>query len=836
MGHHARGIRNRNGHALANFCLTYHLFATNTGFRKRATHKTTWCQRRTDYHVFNQIDYILCQQNCRRFCMDAQSWGGTTTASDHKLVTADFVLTQARRLRFPRRPEAAQSLHIARDRLTYDDAIQDKYTTALKAAIRPTNETPVAQQWNSLMDLIHDTAEATIGVNTAPTRSKRYDDPVLAALSERQRALQICIYHDRQASTWTLRQERNAIMHQIQLRCRDLANRALDEQIKFIESLSPTALMFEAVRAINRTRVQPLLLHDATGKYILHELTANNLVRSHFQEQLSTPTRLPIHPDLEARGLDSPITATEFTTALRRLNNRRASGPDGIPGELLKYGAEALAPHLADLVNKSFERGQPLNLREGTLLGLPKPNKPRGECSSLRPIVLLNSIRKAVSILVLNRISPAVERFLSPHQCGFRMYRSTADAVWMHRWLCARVQRYQERIHVLGIDLSRAFDTIDRHKLLDVLRTFLSDDDIRLVRLLLANTTLALRSGRRTLDPFVSNTGTPQGDSLSPVLFVVYLEAALRDLARELDVPHALLEQMVVYADDADFICRDQTAIQVILSKAPNILAHWSLTMNIFKTEITELCRHVNPGGHNRLTRAAEEQWRSTRKLGSLLGDSEDLTRRKALAAAALRRLWTIWLRTHYTTDTTRIRLYNCYVLPVLLYNCGTWALTTSELRGLESFHRRQLRNVLSIRYPRHVSNATLYELCGERPLRHRITTARWGLFGHILRRPDIPAYTQMAAYYAPSDAGKWRGRPRTTLPVILDADLVTSGQGYRLRDAQDLEELRNLAGDRGKWRILLAAIADSLPADGDSTYADTTLCRRLAKLSLAQV
>ncbi|KAE9163022.1 hypothetical protein PF004_g30289 [Phytophthora fragariae] len=94
--------------------------------------------------------------------------------------------------------------------------------------------------------------------------------------------------------------------------------------------------------------------------------------------------------------------------------------------------------------------------------------------------------------------------------------------------------------------------------------------------------------------------------------------------------------------------------------------------MNIFKTEITELCRHVNPGGHNRLTRAAEEQWRSTRKLGSLLGDSEDLTRRKALAAAALRRLWTIWLRTHYTTDTTRIRLYNCYVLPVLLYNCGT--------------------------------------------------------------------------------------------------------------------------------------------------------------------
>ncbi|GMF28071.1 unnamed protein product [Phytophthora fragariaefolia] len=137
------------------------------------------------------------------------------------------------------------------------------------------------------------------------------------------------------------------------------------EQIKLIESLSPTAQMFEAVRAITRTRAQPLLLHDATGKYILHEPRANNLVRIHFPEQLSILKRLPIQPDLEVRGLDSPITATEFTSALRGLNTRRAFGPDGIPGELLKYGADTLAPHLVDLVNHSFERGQPLNLGEG---------------------------------------------------------------------------------------------------------------------------------------------------------------------------------------------------------------------------------------------------------------------------------------------------------------------------------------------------------------------------------------------------------------------------------------------------------------------------------------
>ncbi|OWZ07284.1 hypothetical protein PHMEG_00020342 [Phytophthora megakarya] len=170
----------------------------------------------------------------------------------------------------------------------------------------------------------------------------------------------------------------------------------------------------------------------------------------------------------------------------------------------------------------------------------------------------------------------------------------------------------------------------------------------------------------------------------------------------------------------------------------------------------------------------------------------------------------------------------------VLLYNCGTWALTPSELSGLESFHRRQLRTVLNVRCPQRIGNATLYEICQERPLRRRNTAARWRLFGHILRRPKIPAYTQMAAYFDPSSMGTWRGRPRTTLPVVLDADLVSSGYAKGLWTSHDLEQLRLLAQAKSKWKALERAIVAALPPKKDPTYSDTTLCRRLAKLSLA--
>ncbi|OWZ08385.1 hypothetical protein PHMEG_00019083 [Phytophthora megakarya] len=169
------------------------------------------------------------------------------------------------------------------------------------------------------------------------------------------------------------------------------------------------------------------------------------------------------------------------------------------------------------------------------------------------------------------------------------------------------------------------------------------------------------------------------------------------------------------------------------------------------------------------------------------------------------------WIRPHHTTDDTRIRLYNCYILPVLLYNCGTWALTTTQLHRLESFHRRQLRSVLNVQYPRRLTNATLYEIYNKRPLRHRITRSRWLLFDHILRRPtDIPVYAQMNYL----------------------------NNRYRFQTATDLEALHQLTtqpNGKIKWKELTAVITEALPARGDSTYADTTLYRRLAKLRLAQ-
>ena len=110
-----------------------------------------------------------------------------------------------------------------------------------------------------------------------------------------------------------------------------------------------------------------------------------------------------------------------------------------------------------------------------------------------------------------------------------------------------------------------------------------------------------------------------------------------------------------------------------LLKIAKNVLVRDNLKINESKTEHTVL------KGGDKLS----ESWRNTKKLGSLLGSSEDIMRRKQLSIAATRNLDNIWIRNTSIRKTTRIKLYKTLIKPILLYNCGTWGITKSEENSL---------------------------------------------------------------------------------------------------------------------------------------------------------
>ena len=102
------------------------------------------------------------------------------------------------------------------------------------------------------------------------------------------------------------------------------------------------------------------------------------------------------------------------------------------------------------------------------------------------------------------------------------------------------------------------------------------------------------------------------------------------------------------------------------------------------------------------------------------------ISRRKQLAIAAFKNMQTIFIRRQKISEERRLRLYNALVLPVLTYNCGTWALTEQQQKATDAFHRKQLRILLGIFYPEKISKKELYKRCNTEPLGHFITRQTW--------------------------------------------------------------------------------------------------------------
>ena len=92
-------------------------------------------------------------------------------------------------------------------------------------------------------------------------------------------------------------------------------------------------------------------------------------------------------------------------------------------------------------------------------------------------------------------------------------------------------------------------------------------------------------------------------------------------------VPSTAPPSEIKYADDKDFITLQKEKNILYGKIVKGILGEEGLDVNESKTEIVEL------------KRGDTELWREVVKLGSYLGDAEDITRRKQLALAAFQNM-----------------------------------------------------------------------------------------------------------------------------------------------------------------------------------------------------
>ena len=147
-----------------------------------------------------------------------------------------------------------------------------------------------------------------------------------------------------------------------------------------------------------------------------------------------------------------------------------------------------------------------------------------------RGISLLSVPGKVLSLVLLNRLETIIDPQLKESQCGFRKGRGTVNQIWVARQIIERATEYRTTVHLGFVDLTKAYDSVDRTALLAILRHYrVSQQLIDIIKELYTGTWCCVRTAEGTSEVFEVKTGVRQGCVLSPLLFNCFMDRISRE-------------------------------------------------------------------------------------------------------------------------------------------------------------------------------------------------------------------------------------------------------------------------------------------------------------------
>ena len=407
-------------------------------------------------------------------------------------------------------------------------------------------------------------------------------------------------------------------------------------------------------------------------------------------------------PDLPVRSLelttDLQFDTTDVEKLLSALVPNSAPGPDELHPLLLQKLADIVAAPIAHIFRLSLDEGHlPNEWKEAVVRPIHKGGQ-RQLPENYRPISLTSVLCKVLERLVKKRLAEHLERLslLSTRQHGFRQNRSCITNLLWARESWINAVDNGNRIDVIFVDFSRAFDKVPHQRLIRKLGSYgIQGKLLTWISNFLTNRSIRVKVNDVISTPVSVSSGVPQGSVLGPELFKIYVN----------DLPDALNIDSLLYADDLKLwasVSSNEEAdyIQSALTSLHNWSITWELPVNYSKCSVLPIgandpfARYYI--GDNPLNPVSSE-----RDLGVVvtwnLKTSLETSRKVASASrllGAIRRSFT-----RMSPELFR-KLYVSHVRPVLEFGQpATNPITKGECDLLERVQRRGSKVVKGFRH-----------------------------------------------------------------------------------------------------------------------------------------
>ena len=304
-----------------------------------------------------------------------------------------------------------------------------------------------------------------------------------------------------------------------------------------------------------------------------------NAFRGRFESAFSNSRTLDlsfIHKYVtpqDTTSLLAPVSDAEIKAAFFDINPYKAPRSDGFGSKFFQTYWHIIHKDICVAIRSFFFHGKlPPSLNHTIITLIPKRENPSSPYH-FRPISLINTIYKAISKILVQRLCPILQREISPFQNAFTKDRSIHDNLLVAQEILNTFHKSKNRTGwcALKLDMEKAYDRVEWDFLWQCLHAMgFPAQWVQWVQECVSNVSYSVKVNGHTTQWFRPTRGLRQGDPLSPYLFILCMEAFVMQLSITAASPGSGIGfklqpntptiPCLLFADDCLLLCKATSA------------------------------------------------------------------------------------------------------------------------------------------------------------------------------------------------------------------------------------------------------------------------------------